>query len=162
MDKRALLLAIIEKLDEERKDLAKSVERMRQAAIEAPGPMQSHSDTTKFQMGSLSDDAAGSLAEKEQAIFRLRNLLDHPQFMGQHRIVGGGSLVQLEEADGARGYYYFVPGGAGTEITHDAVKVTVVSLGAPLATALFKKGEGDLVELDLGQNSRELTILKVM
>ena len=50
MNKQKLLQCIIETLAQREKSAKQNLEATRQAAIEAPGAMQSHSDTTKWQM----------------------------------------------------------------------------------------------------------------
>lgn len=78
MNKKALLASTILELEKQKNNLTASVETTHQIAVEAPGAMQSHSDTTKAQTHILADNLRNLLAEKERAIAVLKKNAGYP------------------------------------------------------------------------------------
>ena len=96
MNKQKLLQYVIETLTQREKNAQQSLEAARQAAIEAPGAMQSHSDTTKWQMSRRAEAIERSLFETQRALNALKYLVDHPPTITK---VSGHAIVEVENLD---------------------------------------------------------------
>jgi transcription elongation GreA/GreB family factor len=69
-----------------------------------------------------------------------------------------GALVEAEDAEGTRLFYFVAPEGGGTKLSGGVQVLTPLS---PLGAALSGKREGDEVELKVAGNTRHLTLLCV-
>ena len=95
MDKLAIVGAFIELLKGEIQGAKRRLETARQASIDAPGAMQSHSDTTKYQMGLVADGLRRFISEKEEAVSALAYF--RSTFSGNaSTIIGPGSVAEVE------------------------------------------------------------------
>ena len=144
IDKKSLIEAVINELKRQEIEIENSLRTTRKAAIEAPGAMQSKSDTTKFQMNILSDTLKATLFEKKNAINIMSafpesqlKLLNHVQI---------GAIVELQKNKGNIYFYFVLPEGGGIEIEYDTKRITVVTPKTPIVRSLLEKIEGDLVE----------------
>ncbi len=162
MDKQEILQGVIEKIQQEIQDAEQSFESTRNAAIEAPGAMQSHSDTTKFQMGQLAGKIQNSIYEKRLAIKTIQNIIDSDLSPDSDiDKIKVGSLVEILNESKISEFYYILPVGGGTKITCKNKIVSVITPQTPLATALIGKQKKDAVKLQTGYMQRELTITNV-
>mgnify|MGYP001590122840 CR=1 FL=1 len=162
MDKKFLITEIIKELEAQKMQNEISLKATLQAAIEAPGAMESHSDTTKAQMHTLADNLRNSLTEKERAISVLRNLPEDQ--LQQSEVVQIGSVVEIQESGDKRNSYFVLPEGGGIEVKDEKRCVFVIASRAPLAKVLIGKKKGDSTKLQIPSSSgkdREMTILNV-
>ena len=161
MNKEALLRMTIEKFRKEQHEMEKRLETVRQAAIDAPGAMQSHSDTTKSQMSRLAEEMAGSIVKKRETIRALESfsLERYEQSTDKVQV---GSLVEVESQGDELERYIILPGGAGLELEdEDGINVLAVSPDSPLAGVLLGRRKGSQIKFQVGQKIRELKIMNI-
>ncbi len=159
MNKQKLLQCVIETLTQREKSAKQSLETAKQAAIEAPGAMQSHSDTTKWQMSQRAEAIKQSLFETQQALGALKHLMDHPP-----TVTKGSSYAVIEAEnlnDGSMAKYFLLPAGGGDTYEVDGEKITVLTMGAPMARALIGAVAGDEVEVKIQETTRRFNVVSV-
>lgn len=160
MNKHELLQNVIEKIRQEIKSAEQSFESTKKAAIEAPGAMQSHSDTTKFQMGQLAGEIQRSIYEKNLAINTLQNMI-HSNLSSDFKKVEMGSLIETLNESGVREFYFILPVGGGIKIIDNSKIISIITPQAPLVAALLGKQKKEVVKLKIGQLQRELKITHI-
>jgi transcription elongation GreA/GreB family factor len=159
MNKQKLLQRVIEALTEREKSSKQSLETTRQAAIEAPGAMQSHSDTTKWQMSRLAETIERSLFEIQQALSLLKRLMDYPPTITKG---SGYAIVEVKNLDdGSMTKYFLLPAGGGDTYEVDGEGITVLNMGAPMARAFINAVAGDEVEIKIQETTRRFSIVSV-
>lgn len=137
--KEELVEKIKNRIKEDISIIKKLYEITKKEALEAPGAMQSASDTTRSQ----------NSHKIEVILERLENLEKSYQYLELLSLqekkdnVSIGSLIELELAGG--NYYLFVlPGGEGDEFCKDGEeKIIVVSPDAPLLKGMLEKKIGE-------------------
>lgn len=160
MTKHELLQHVIETIMLDIEKAEKSFVTTKQAAIDAPGAMQSHSDTTKSQMSRLAETIQRSIEEKNLALRILQNMAQSvlPLYTGVIKI---GSVVEALTEHGERETYFILPVGGGIEIVDNDQTIVVITTRAPIAVALIGKRQNQIVRLRVGSQQRELTIVDI-
>jgi len=159
MDKKALIEQVVEKLQKEVTELEESMMSMKQAAIEAPGAMQSHSDTTKFQMNALKDDVEKQLSTKNKEL----EILEKFGIMSasSSKEIQSGSLVKIWDGEKEINYL-FLEGGSGIHIEDESGnKFIVVGESSPMGKVLAGKKVGDEIVTQFGSKERSINIVDV-
>ncbi len=160
MDKKKLLQLVFEKLCEEKSKLERAARAAHRAAVEAPGAMQSHSDTTKFQMNLASDQMKELVATHAQAIRILSAFL--PAWEPKPATtVGLGSLIKVGDDAEQERWYFLLPTGGGTTVAVDGRSITVITPQTPITTAFLGKGTGEIVQIKTPRGSRTFTVVEV-
>jgi len=154
MEKSELLKKVILAVEDEIKGLELSAGSSHQMSVDAPSAMQSHSDTTKFQMKALEENTKRSILEKQ--IF-LRNVVDLISLQKEAKEVEIGSLVRISEGESMK-QYILLEGGAGIIVEDDGKKWIVVTIASPLGKALLGKKKGEKFIFFAGGKERELEI----
>jgi len=126
MTKQELLQRVIETVMQERKKAEESLATTRQAAIDAPGAMQSHSDTTKSQMSRLAEEIERSIEEKNFALRTLQGMA-HSGLPSDTEVIKIGSVVEVLTERGEREIYFILPVGGGIEIVDNDRTITVAT-----------------------------------
>lgn len=154
MDKNTLLEIVIEKLKTEKQDIETGLKTAKQTAVDAPGPMQSHSDTTKFQMNVLFENLKQTLEEKENSINTLISFSkNQPSSLTTVQL---GSVVELKDS-GEIKFYFILPAGGGIKVEKDNKIITAITPQTPLATALQGKNKGDKIKF----RTKEMEIINI-
>lgn len=154
MDKTIILSAVIDELKTEKQEIEAGLKTTKQTAIDAPSPMQSHSDTTKFQMNILADNLKRSLEEKENSINAL--ILFSQNQPNSSSIIQMGSVIELREAGSVK-FYFILPAGGGIKIEKNNKIITVITPQTPLAAALQGKSKSDKIKF----RTKELEIINI-
>jgi hypothetical protein len=139
----------------------KTLATIRQASIDAPGAMQSHSDTTKFQMGGLADELATSILGRRRAVEALEKLL-RGGMMENPSVVLGGTIVEVEDVVGVKAFYFVLPEAGGIEVDRDGQTIMVVTYYAPLAAAFLGKAAGTVVDFPSPGNPRNVRKFRIV
>ena len=159
MNKQKLLQCVIETLAQKGKSAEQSLETTRQAAIDAPGAMQSHSDTTKWQMSRRAEALQRSVFETQQALGILKSLMDRPPAVTKGSIF---AIIEVENLDdGLRAKYFLLPTGGGDTYEVDGEKIIVLTIGAPMAHALIGAVAGDKVEVKIQGTTKRFIVVSV-
>ena len=159
MNKQKLLQCAIETLIQKKKNAEQSLETTRQAAIDAPGAMQSHSDTTKWQMSRRAEAIEQSIFETQQALGVLKRLMDHPPTITKG---SNYAIIEVENLDdGSRAKYFLLPAGGGDTYEVDGEKITALTMSAPLARVLVGTVAGDEVEITTQGKTKRFVVVSV-
>lgn len=158
MNKQKLLRRIHGDISRSLGSTRESIEKTRQQAIEAPGAMESKSDTTKAQMSNVATTLQGSYESGLKALGELEALIANPS---QSARVASCSLVEVRDASGSKEVYLLLPAGGGNTYEIDGEEVFVISDRAPLACALVNHVVGDGVIVKTAGNTRTLTIVAI-
>lgn len=159
MNKENLIRCIIENLTEKERNIKQSLETTRQAVIEAPGAMQSHSDTTKWQMSRRAEAIEQSLLEIQRALAVLKPFADRPPTITKG---SNFALIEVENlSDGSRAKYFLLPAGGGDIYEVDGERVIVLTAAAPIAHALIGVVSGDEVEVKVHETTRQFRVFSV-
>lgn len=119
---------------------------VRQMSVDAPGAMQSHSDTTKYQMGVVADGIAAGIAELKNTIREILALSvsDSPETLVL------GSTAELVDKDGIRKLYFLFGSAGGTKFNVEGIDGTIITPASPIGQKLSGKARGEYVELREG------------
>ncbi|MFA5777991.1 MAG: GreA/GreB family elongation factor [Candidatus Paceibacterota bacterium] len=159
MNKQKLLQLVVEMLTQREKSTKQSLETTKQAAIEAPGAMQSHSDTTKWQMSRRAEAIEQSLFETRQALGALKRFMDHLPTTTKG---SSCAIVEVENLDdGVRSKYFLLPVGGGDTYEVDGEKISTLSIGAPMARAFIGTVAGDEVEVKIQETTKRFNVVSV-
>lgn len=159
MDKKALIEKVVEKLQKEVLELEANITSMHQAAIEAPGAMQSHSDTTKFQMNALKDDIEKQLSTKNRELEILEKFEIMP--VPSSKEIQSGSVVKIKDGEKEINYL-FLEGGSGIHIEDESGnRFIVVGENSPMGKVLAGKKVGDEIVTQFGSKEREINIVDI-
>lgn len=156
--KRQLVDALVREIEESIERLKVSFESTRQAAIQAPGRMQSRYDTTKEEQSKVADGIGMQILKHEAALASVRSFSRSGEQTGD--VVTTGSLVLVKSAV-EEVYFLIVPSGAGRTVVVEDKEITSISPEAPIAAALLGHRSGDQVIFTIGTERRTLTILSV-
>ena len=149
MDKRKIIELIKGKIGEKIKKDEKTMAGLRQASIEAPSAMESHSDTNKFQFGTMADNLSNLINDQYKNILAISSL---SQVAGEK--VESGNVVEVKDEDSKMHFWYFIlPAAGGIEIDCDEKKIIALTESAPLAKCLLGKLIGETAEFSLPNDS---------
>ncbi len=159
MDKKTVIKGVIDELGRQRAELETGLKSAEEAALESPGAMQSHSDTTKSQMHTLAMNIKNMVKQKETAIGSLNKLMDSEKVFGS---VKEGALVETKGEDGKENFYIIAPdGGAGATIVREDATIISITLATPLGTVLSGKTAGETAILRTRTGERKIKIINI-
>lgn len=136
--KKEILDAIIKKLVETLKSTIKQAGVASDAAIDAPGRNESRYDSTKEEMGYLSNALSKKALGMEGIIKELANF----SLPEKTEMVLLGSLVEIYMG-GSNQFIFLIPSGGGQKIEVGGISIFAVSKQAPLYSALLGKRIGE-------------------
>lgn len=156
MDKQNVVRRVLEKIAEMREQIQENLAANKKAAAEAPGAMQSHSDTSKFQFGKLAEADTKRLYELDAVLEKVRGL-----GAGLHEVIERGALATVKER-GALSCIFFVPEGiGGLNVDADGANVQSVSESSPVGKMLAGKRKGEVARGVIAGREREVEIVDV-
>lgn len=160
MNKKSLIEKLIISFQEKAEGLRKSFESARQAAIEAPGAMQSKSDTTKFQMSQLSGSFFTSYQQIQRCVSALKNLKEI-DLSKECKTIRVGMVVKVEENQDET-YYFILPSNCGGQsIEFEGLEITTISADSSIGQALLNKRVGDIVNFKVLSGLRTFKIIRI-
>lgn len=135
----------------------KSFESAREAAIAAPGAMQSKSDTAKFQMSRLAENHLNVYQQIQRCVSALREIDPSKDY----QVIGVGAIVKAEENQ-SKDYYFLLPSECGNQIIElEGQKVIAIAVKSPIAQALLNKKIGDKVDVKAPAGLRTIRIIEI-
>lgn len=154
--KEEVVNAFLQKLKEDLETLLATIRENKKSSVEAPGAMQSHSDTSKFQFEKLVEadiERGGMLSGTIDVVERTKTqIYDHADV---------GALISAEERE-AISYFYISPeGGGGYKLMVGDTPVFAVSLSSAVGRSFSGKKPGDEVTLTAPGAERTLKIVRV-
>lgn len=157
MDKKNLIERLLINLQKRAEESKSFFESARQAAIAAPGAMQSKSDTTKYQMSRLAESSLASYQQIQRCISALKEI----DLSKEYKVIGIGAVVTVEEDQG-KNYYFILPSDYGNQsVELEGQEVTAITVKAPITQALLNKKKGDVVEVKAPAGLRTLRIIEI-
>lgn len=157
MNKKNLVEKLLTNLQKKAEELGSLFESTRQAAIAAPGAMQSKSDTTKFQMSRLAD----SLLSSHQQIQRCVSALKEIDISKTCKVIEIGAVAKVEEAKSESYYFILPPDCGGQSIELEGQEVIAIAVESPIAQALLNKKVGDVVNAKVPAGLRTFRIIEI-
>lgn len=157
MNKLFFFQKIINSLTGNVQSLEKSLEETNNAINDAPGAMQSHSDTTRSQLTVLENTTKQALIEKATELESLKGFVvkDYPN-MEESRL---GSIVKVKKGDNSIENYFLLPAGSGVKVEHEGEKVICITPTSPLGKELIGKKKGQKFSWNLGLKKTDMEIL---
>ncbi len=147
-------------LQQKAEEAQRSFELAKEAAIDAPGAMQSKSDTTKFQMSRLAESYMNTYQQIQDCILSLEKM----ELPKNCNTVSIGSIVRIEENE-SKDYYFILPSNCGScggqTIEIERQKVIIVSIQSPIAQALINKKVGDKANVKTPSGLRTFRIVEI-
>ncbi|MEK7513088.1 MAG: GreA/GreB family elongation factor [Patescibacteria group bacterium] len=154
IDKKLILAAVIAELERQKRDTERNASAVHAHAVEAPSPMESHSDQTRYEMNTLHENLRAAIETYTQSITTLANL---ELGGGPDTAVGVGSVVRIEDAAHQSKTLFLLPEVRSVTVVVRREPYTALSQKAPLGAALVGKRAGDVVSV----NGRIFTIVSV-
>ena len=157
MNKNNVVRALIDRVEAQKEEIEKSLREAQASIIDAPGPMQSHSDTTRYQKAILAGSAASSLREKTLALSALHQILalDAGKYIDKVQV---GTLVTLLDEEDVMENYIIVPHCGGISVEEGIESIVSITPESPLASELLGKARGQSVTFSASGNFRVRTI----
>ncbi len=135
----------------------KSFESAREAAIAAPGAMQSKSDTTKFQMSRLAESHLNTYQQIQRCVSALREI----DLSKDYQVIRVGAIVKAEENQ-SKDYYFILPSECGNQsIELEEQEVIAIAVKSPIVQALLNKKIGDKVDVKVPAGLRTIRIIEI-
>jgi len=155
IDKQKLLKILKERVEKEISIIEKAFNDAVRDFKDAPGPMESASDTTRSEKDRIQAIHQQKLDELKKSILELEKLV----FVDSD-IVIKGSLVICKNPD--QQIYWIVNIGIGDDIKINDQKIIIVSDKSPLGLSLLGKRKGDVIEFGRGSNKKKIEIIDVI
>jgi len=153
MDKKSLLALVIEELAKQKRDLIARADETHQMAKEAPSPMESNSDRTRYEMNTL----AGNLRDvitRYDATEKALSAFTPPEHMD---IIGLGAIVVIENAKKMTSNVFLLPDVGNIPVKLHGTVYASISPDTPLGAGLMGHRAGERVTV----NDRETAIISV-
>ncbi len=145
VDKAYAIRKVGEEMERTLESILKSHSSAKKETIESEGRMQTRYDSTKTEMGYLTDGLA-------QKVIDLKNSLDQVSRFNpeeSYNIVSAGAIFTLSDKENTTSNTYFVvPYSRGMDIVASGEKITVINPKAPIAKSSLGKKVGDPVILN--------------
>jgi len=155
MNKKGKILDIVlDQISKQKKSIKDSITRCQNEIDEAPGPMVSHSDTTRYQVSQLVFNLSDHLAKLEQA----EKIMRESSAQNNNKALSVGSIAELD-VDGKRIFIFIVPNGVGGLTIDGDIKISIVSERSPMAVSIIGKKVGDLSFFKINGKEKKIKIL---
>jgi len=156
LNKRNLILAIIEQLEQDLATTKQAALATLEAATHEESKPENEYDTRGLEASYLAGAQAKRVAEIDQAlnIFKSTGLTE----FGPDDAVQPTALVEIE-IDGKKNMIFLMPQGGGVRLNFDGRAVQVVSPASSLGESLLGLKVGDTAEFEVGANLRECKVL---
>ncbi len=158
-DKRALLQAIVERLDVDLDMIRRAAQTAYEAATAEENIAENKYDTLSLEASYLATGQARRMEEIRLArsAYQQLSLRDYDAQRG----IQVSNLVLLEDQDGRRQWLFLGPEAAGLKIGEGDGLVTVITPRSPLGQQLLGKFEEDELDLIVGNGRKALVIISV-
>lgn len=158
MNKRNLILAIIEKLEKDLVVIKEAATATLEAATHEESKPENEYDTRAIEASYLAGAQAKRVAEIDLAlnVFRTTGLTE----FGPNEAVQPTALVEIE-LDGKKNMVFLMPQAGGVRLDFDGRAVQVVSPTSSLGESLLGLKAGETAEFEVGTHLRECKVLTV-
>ena len=158
MDKRAVILLVIEQIAKDLEGIVASAKASHAEATHEQNKPENKYDTRALEASYLAHGQSRHLAELERSKqeFESLSLADSPP--GTPIDVGALVILQHRKESIA---YLLGPRAGGTEVTSDGTLVTVITPQSPLGRQLLGKAQGESIVLPSDSDQRPFKIQRV-
>lgn len=154
MNKQDIVKIYLEHLDKKIEKNEKALDSLYEGVYSAPGPSQSHSDTTRFQQSNIASDTDIRLTSLKKVRTIIATML-----LRKSQSVEIGALIVIEDSvHKEREYYFVVPDGGGESIEFEGVEILFVSIQVPMVEATSRVKIGDSFEF----RGRKLILIEIL
>lgn len=140
MNKDMIARLFILKLEDQILKQGTVLEETRKSVNDSPSASESHSDTSRYQLGQLALGQDLRLKETEETLKNLKNL----RISSQEKIVIG-TVFSLRGKDQKPRSYFMFNGAQGVNVELDGTVITAVSVQSPLGASVLGKKKGERV-----------------
>ncbi len=156
-------VVVIGKVIEKIETQIENTESGRMFAIEESkahkGAMESRYDTFKEEAQYLAGGFNAQRLELSKILSVLKSIRNCPPNITKG---SGYAIVEVENLDdGSRTKYFLLPIGGGDTYEVDGEKITILSLGAPMARAFIGAVAGDEVEVKIQETTKRFVVVSV-
>ena len=163
LDKRAILSKAIESLNQRVKSLGESLTGTNSAINDAPGAMQSHSDTKRSQLTAVVDVAHKAFNDKVDELNLLRRFdSDNSTKLGPMTESRLGAIIVIQKKSTTNENYFLLPGGSGIKIEYEGQKFICITPSSPLGMALLGKKKNESFSLQVGSSIQQVKVLDIL
>lgn len=142
MDKQHVVEVFLRILDSKITKTEESLVSLERQIQDAPGAMQSHSDTSKYQLGNV----AQGIRERLQSMKRLRAIVQGIGTRKCRNLEHGAMFTILDLRRDHEECYFLLPEQGGDSIEVDGQEITFVSAQAPIVLAIAGRIPDDIFE----------------
>jgi len=155
INKQKLFKILKERVEKEISTIEKAFNDAVRDFKDAPGPMESASDTTRSEKDRIQAIYQQKLDELKKSILELEKLV----FVDSD-IVIKGSLVICKNPN--QQIYWIVNIGIGDDIKINDQEIMIISDKSPLGLSLLGKRKGDVVKFGIDSNRKKIEIVDVI
>ncbi len=156
MDKRSVILKIIESLQSELETYIRAAKSSHAEATADENRAENKYDTRGLEASYLAAGQANKVSELESAITAFKDLLNQPT----HEAIEIGSLIELDQ-EGFTEFYFIGPTAGGTEVEVEGTEILVITSESPLGSQLISLNPGQKSTLDLAGRKQKVQVKSV-
>ena len=156
MDKRSVILKIIESLQSELETYIRAAKSSHAEATAEENRAENKYDTRGLEASYLAAGQANKVSELESAITAFKDLLNQPT----HKAIEVGSLIELNQ-EGFTDFYFIGPTAGGTEVKVEGTEIFVITPESPLGNQLISLKPGQKSTLDLAGRKQKVQVKSV-
>ena len=161
LSKKDLLEKVMLLLSENIKKAEKSLIEMNSNINDAPGAMQSHSDTSRFQLTTIVEGMEKAFLEKSKELEILKQFTQGDISGIEFNDVKIGSLISIKKHNNLIENYFIIPAGSGIGVVYDDKKIICVTPFSPLGKILLGKKKRESFIYTIAGRSQNLEILDI-
>jgi len=157
MDKQELIRKFVEAISSDLAVLTQAAMHAHEAATHAESKAEDQYDTRGLEASYL----AGAQSKRAMELDEMRSLYQHIQVktFGGESPIAATAVIELEDEDGKRTYYFMMPKGGGLSVLQDGKTVHIVTPQSPLGEAMMGKTLGDSIEVTVQKSARDYSIV---
>ncbi|OZY42756.1 transcription elongation factor GreAB [Pseudomonas fragi] len=159
MNKNAVHLLMLEKLEIDLDVLQRAAQTAYEAATHAENIAENKYDTLGLEASYLATGQARRVEEIRQALKQCRAMALAPYDAASGIQIG--ALIELEAENGSAQWLFLAPDAAGLKLEHGEQTVTVITSRSPLGAALLGKQLDDEVQINVGGAVQVFTLCKI-
>ena len=162
IDKKEILKLVINSLSESVSNANKSLNETNDNINDAPGAMQSHSDTTRSQLTSVMKVTHESYLSKVKELEILNKFLSKDINNISNDEVRIGSIINLKRDNGnITDNYFILPGGSGIKVESMGEKIVCITPISPLGKILLAKKKGQKFPYVIGNINQTAEVVDI-
>lgn len=154
MNKQDIVKTYLEHLDKKIEKNQKALDSLYEGVYSAPGPSQSHLDTTRFQQSNIASDTDMRLT----SLKKIRTIIATTLLRKSQSVEIGALIVIEDSVHKEREYYFVVPDGGGESIEFKGVEILFVSIQVPMIEATSRVKIGNFFEF----RGRKLILIEIL